>query len=181
MEASSPVIVYIACSLDGFISGPENDVSWLPQVEIDTSNGGLNFTDFCKGVGALLMGRQTFDTVNGFDLPWPYGETPVYVATHNELDTTIPTVTRVEGDIETIIEQVRSKVDSKIIYVDGGDIIRQALGSNLIDEIIVTLIPIVLGKGQSLFAGMEDRKNLVLLSQSNVGNGMVQLHYRVVN
>ena len=77
--------VFIASSLDGFIAGPEDDLSWLPAV-LDPSPDAISFSSFMKEIGAMLMGRRTYDMVAGFDGPWPYGAVPVSVATHRALE-----------------------------------------------------------------------------------------------
>ncbi len=94
-------IVFIACSLDGFIAGPEDDLSFLePGAGRKVEN---TFTPFFNGVGALLMGRRTFDVVSAFAGDWPYGETPVLVLTHRTIDSAVPTARAVSGSIEDAV------------------------------------------------------------------------------
>ena len=141
----SQVCVYIASSLDGFIAGEDDDPSWLPT-DVDPSMsepGALGYEQFMEGVGALLMGRRTYDVVRSFGVEWPYGERPVLVATGRPLD--------------------------------GGDLIRQAAEADLIDEVTLTLVPVALGRGRALFAGLNRPYPMEVLSHHTFAGGMVQL------
>jgi len=93
------VCVFIASSVDGFIAGVDDDLSWLPAAETGEEENphpsvgdpnALEYEEFIEGVGALLMGRRTYDVVRGFGIPWPYGDLPVLVATSRPLDTDPP-------------------------------------------------------------------------------------------
>jgi dihydrofolate reductase len=186
------VRVYIACSLDGFIAGPNDDLSWLPGADPEASgdpptddapatggdDGAVGFEDFLGEVGALLMGRRTYDMVAGFGGAWPYGERPVLVATHRPLDPPRPEVRAVEGEIATLVAAAREAAGGKDVYLDGGHLARQALDAGLVDDLILTLVPVVLGAGHPLFAGVRQRHTLEFVAQHDFGGGMVQLHYR---
>ena len=170
------VRVFIACSLDGFIAGLDDDLSWLPQPSPgDTSDHG--FGAFMAGVGALLMGRRTFDVVADFEDAWPYGERPVLVATHRTLNTSRSTVRSVHGSIQELVGEAREAAAGHDVYIDGGDLIRQGLDAGLVDDMTVTIVPIVLGEGIPLFAGARKRHRLELRSQTELGSGLVQLAY----
>jgi dihydrofolate reductase len=94
MERRGKVRVFIACSLDGFIAGPSDELEWL----FDHGDAEDTFGPFMAEVGALLMGRNTFDVVCAMDAPWAYGEVPVLVATSRPLpDDAPPTALAVGG------------------------------------------------------------------------------------
>jgi dihydrofolate reductase len=177
--SASRVRVYIACSIDGFIAGPGGDLSWLPGPEADAGAAdpeALGFEDFMATVGALLMGRATYDAVRGFGVPWPYGERPVLVASSRPLDGDAPaTVRRVEGSIQQLIAQARQAAGDEDVYLDGGAVIRQAADARLIDELTVTMAPIALGSGHPLFAGLTQRYPLEIRSCHRHLGGMLQL------
>jgi len=166
--------VFIASSLDGFIAGPDDELDWLsaPAGTEDT------FTPFMAETGALLMGRRTYDVVEGFDGAWPYGDTPVLVATRRPLSPAQPSVRAVTGTIEELVEQARAAAGDKDVYLDGGALIRSALDADLVDELTVTVIPMILGAGIPLFAGAARRHPLALVSQRAIGGGLVELIYR---
>ena len=180
----SRVCVYIACSLDGFIAGADDDLSWLPGAdgstsdgEMDRDEGAVGFEEFMADVGALLMGRRTYDAVAGFGGDWPYGDRPVLVATHRPIDAAVDSVRAVSGDIGQLVAQARDAAQGKTVYLDGGNLIRQALDAGLIDELIVTFAPIILGQGHSLFTGVTKRHALTIVGHHRYGS-MLQLHAR---
>ncbi|MCA9665435.1 MAG: dihydrofolate reductase [Myxococcales bacterium] len=173
--------VYIACSLDGFIAGPDGDLSWLPQPSGDEAPGqedDFGYADFISGVGALLMGRTTYDAVRAMGIPWPY-ERSVVVATHRPLDDAPAGVSAAAGDIGALVETAARRAGGKDVYIDGGALIRQALDAGLVDEMCVTVIPVILGAGHPLFAGVARRQTLSLVAQRALPGGLVQLTYRL--
>ncbi len=169
------VRVFIACSLDGFIAGPNDDLSWLPQSQGDDHGYGA----FMAGISALLMGRATYRVVEGFGGEWPFGERPVFVATTRPLKPAAPTVRAVSGTPAELLAAVR-EVTAGDIYLDGGNLIRQFLDEGLIDQLIVTVVPVVLGEGAPLFAGARKRRRLELAGVRESTGGLVQLEYRPV-
>ncbi len=169
------VRVFIATSLDGFIAGPNDELDWLPS---GNSGAEDTFTPFMQHIGALLMGRRTYEVANGFDGPWPYGETPVLVATNRNLEPRQDTARAIGGNIQELVAAAKQVAGNRDVYIDGGSLIRSALKAQLIDDITVTLIPIVLGKGLPLFAGCAERHALDLDSTRSIGGGLVELNYR---
>jgi len=168
--------------LDGFIAGPDDDLSWLPQGGSEEASkdvpGSVDFEQFMAGVGALLMGRRTYDVITGFGV-WPYGDCPVLVPTHRPLDPVRPTVKPVAGGIVELVGAAKKVANGKDVYLDGGNLIRQAIDAHLVDDMIVSIVPIVLGQGHPLFAGASDRHALEFVGHYDY-NGMVQLHARFV-
>ena len=180
MADSSKVRVYMACSLDGFIAGKDDDLSWLEPEENashHTDEGAVDFEGFMSEVGALLMGRRTYDVVAGFGGEWPYGDTPVLVATHRGLEGAGPTVRTVSGSTQELIAAAREAAGDKDVYIDGGALIRDALDAGLVDELIMTVVPKVLGEGVPLFAGTQQRHSFEFFGHHSL-DGMVQLHAR---
>ncbi len=174
------VRVYIASSLDGFIAGPGDDLSWLTGPEAvnqggPTHPGALTFDGFMADVGAVLMGRGTFDVVRGMTW-WGYGDRPVLVATRRPLGEGVrETVRAVSGSIDDILAQAREAAGGKDVYIDGGDLIRQAADADLIDELTITLAPVALGAGHPLFAGLTRRYPLEIVGHHTYEGGMVQI------
>ncbi len=117
-----------------------------------------DYADFLSGIDALVMGRTTFETVCGFDIDWPY-QKPVFVLSSTL--TEIPEkakgkVELVKGDLSEVVEQIHQKGYSRL-YIDGGKTIQSFLESDLIDELIVTVIPVLLGSGFPLFGSLPNR------------------------
>jgi dihydrofolate reductase len=174
---SARVRVFIASSIDGFIAGTNDDLSWLPEPD---GSGDFGFTDFMADVGALLMGRGTYDVVERMEGDWYYGKTPVLVATHRPLIPKVPTVRAVDGNIESLVAEALRTAAGKDVYLDGGVMIRAALDAGLVDELIVSLIPVILGAGHPLFAGAQKRHPLELVQVKPLAGKMVQITWRPV-
>ena len=178
----APIRVFIACSLDGFIAGPDGDLSWLPVPQAGGEDYG--YGEHMAQTAAILMGRSTYDAVTEMDPggEWFYGETPLFVATHRPLGEPPAgaTVHAVSGDPVDLVAAVQAKIGVGGIYADGGELIRQLLDAALIDELVVTVVPVILGSGPPLFAGAGRRHQLELQGTSSYENGLVQLRYAVV-
>ena len=175
---TSRVRVYVATSIDGFIAGESDDLSWLPSPASDgvPESGALSYEVFMADVGALLMGRRTYDVVRGFDVKWPYGDRPVLVASHRDLDDEAPGgVRRVEGSIESLVAEAKEAAAGRDVYVDGGVVIRQACTANLVDELVITVAPVALGSGHSLFGGLEGTYEMEIVNTFRFPGGMLQL------
>lgn len=177
---------YIASSIDGFIAGPRDDIDWLEAPRPawapmaagpwgDHPADALGYDGFIADVGAMLMGRRSYDVVAGMGVEWPYGDLPIIVATGRPLGGAPATVTTASAPIANLVSEAQNAAGGKDVYIDGGSIIRQALDAELIDELIVTLHPTVLGSGHPLFAGAEHRHHITVTDVRRYGDGMVQV------
>ncbi|MCO4763852.1 MAG: dihydrofolate reductase [Myxococcales bacterium] len=183
MTASNRVRVYMGCSLDGVIAGPDDDLSFLdtpgPANSPPSSPEALQFDAFMAEVGAMLMGRRTYDVVDAMDVDWPYGDTPVLVATHRPLTGAPPTVRSVSGDIASVVAEAKAAAGDKDVYLDGGLLIRQALAAGLVDEMCLTILPLIHGDGGvRLFDGLQGLTKLAFVSHQAFEGGMIQITAR---
>jgi dihydrofolate reductase len=161
-------IVYIACSLDGFIARKDGSIDWLMETP-NPENSDYGFSAFMDRIDGIIMGRSTFETVLSFE-QWPYTK-PVYVLSHTLKE--VPPRLRdkaevVQGDLQDIIALLNSK-GIKHLYIDGGKTVQSFLKLDMIDELIITRIPIILGSGIPLFADM-DREVKFELTQTEILN-----------
>ena len=163
--------MFIACSLDGFIAGPDDDLSWLPPP--DPGGEDYGYGAFIGETAAILMGRSTYEVAAGFD-SWPYGALPVFVATSRPLEPVTETVVPIGGAPRELLAAVRAHTDGPL-YLDGGALIRSFLDEGLVDELIVTIVNVILGRGAPLFAGVHRYKRLELTSVTPYPSGLVQL------
>jgi dihydrofolate reductase len=124
------------------------------------------------------MGRRTYDVVAAFEGPWPYGDRPVLVTTRRPLTAVAPTVLAVSGDLHALVARAKAAAAGKDVYVDGGELIRQMLDAGLVDDLTITVIPVILGRGSPLFAGAQRRHTLELLGSRELPGGLLQLTYR---
>ena len=145
-----PNYVYIATSLDGYIATKNGGIDWLMEVP-NPDDSDFGFSEFMECVDALLMGRNTFEKVLTFD-SWMYDK-KVFVLS-NSLKEIPEHLTEkaeiVRGSIQNILEKL-GKRGYHNLYVDGGKLIQSFLKEDLIDEMIITKIPILLGDGIPLF------------------------------
>jgi len=141
-------------------------------------NSDFGYQDFISNIDALVMGRVTFETVCAFDCPWPY-QIPVFVLS-NSLKT-LPEeykdkVELVNGSLSDILAQINSK-GYKRLYIDGGKTIQSFLKEDLIDELVLTTIPVLLGGGVSLFGDLPISQKYKHIKTSILVNKIVQSEY----
>jgi len=158
--------VFIATSLDGYIARANGAIDWLSIVERPGEDYG--FAAFFATVDTLVMGRGTYDVVRAFP-QWPYGTKRVVVLTHRPAEPR-DGVEFFAGDIGEL--QLAGRT-----YVDGGNVIQQFLAADRIDDMTVSIIPIVLGGGIRLFGGGEGEHRLRLEGHQAWDSGLVQLRY----
>lgn len=171
-------------SLDGRIAGPDDTLDWLdeqrdrrledPVEPVGTT--ALSYDDFVADVGAMLMGRRTFDVVAGFD-EWFYGALPIIVATTRTIDAPVPTVRAVAGPVDQLVTEALSVAGGRDVYVDGGQLVCSVLEAGLLDEITVTILPTVRGAGVGLFAGLTGPHDLDLVRVAVHEGAAAQLTY----
>ena len=171
-------IVYIATSIDGCIADRNNGLEWLETVP-NPENRDLGFADMMSRIDALVMGRNTYETVLGFGIEWPYSK-PVFVCSRSLKD--IPgklkdKVFLVSGTASEITENLRSR-GYKDLYIDGGKTIQGFLREDMIDEMIITKIPVLLGGGTALFGDLPEHMDFELISAEVLLDQIVSLRYR---
>ena len=171
-------LVHVATSADGFIARADGSVDWL---EVDDGNEDYGFAAFMDSIDALVMGRNTYDTVLAFG-EWHYGDKPVIVLTNRPVEPPLSPIAVVEAislsPVELAAELDRRGIDQ--VYVDGGQTIQSFLEAGLIDRLTITTIPVLLGSGIPLFGPSEDDVQLRLVSVAPFTNGLVQTTYDVV-
>ncbi|SMD45531.1 Dihydrofolate reductase [Aquiflexum balticum DSM 16537] len=170
--------VFIATSIDGYIADKNGGIDWLHSIP-NPDNDDIGYLKFSNGIDALVMGRTTFETVLGFEVDWPYNK-PVFVLS-NKLKK-IPFSHQdkaylVKGTLTEILDQIHEKGYKKL-YIDGGTTIRNFLKEDLIDEMILTTIPVLLGGGSSLFTELPNELKFELIGTKTFLNQITQNHYK---
>jgi dihydrofolate reductase len=171
-------IVYIGTSLDGYISAPDGSLDWLSYVPIPEGDD-LGFSEFMDRVDAVVMGRKTFETVLGFGMGWHYPKPGIV------LSSTLKTVpegfadhVQLASGTPSEIVQLAKKQGFKNLYIDGGTTIQRFLREDLIDEIIITEIPILLGGGDRLFGELDQFLGFELIDTEVLLKQLVKRRYQ---
>jgi dihydrofolate reductase len=178
MERTKKNSVFIATSIDGYIADKNGGIDWLYSIP-NPNNEDMGYVEFTRNIEALVMGRTTFETVCDFDVDWPYDK-PVFVlsTTLNELpESHKGKAFLIKGTPGEIIGQINKKGYNRL-YIDGGATIRNFLKADLIDEMIITIIPIVLGGGSSLFSELPNELKFELVKTKRFLNQITQNHYK---
>ena len=176
MKPSLKASVFIGTSLDGFIARSNDDLDFLPP------GGGEEhgYQEFIASVDALVIGRNTYDKVLTFD-EWPYGSKPVFVLSTRPIDSPPPgaVVERMEGSPHDIVATLAER-GSKHIYVDGGITIQRFLQAGLIQRLIITRVPVLIGEGIPLFGSLPRDIKLNHVATRQYDSGLVTSEYTVV-
>jgi ribosomal-protein-alanine N-acetyltransferase len=169
------VILYIATSLDGYIAKPNDDLGFLSMVEQEGQDYG--YADFIKTVDAAIVGRKTYDKVISMGIGFPHADKDAYIITRTPRPN-IGSVKFYSGDIKSLVGRLKS-AHGKNIFCDGGAaIVNELLKDDLIDEFIISVIPILVGNGTKLFNDGRPEQKLELVSVKSFHKGLTQLHYK---
>lgn len=169
--------VFIATSLDGYIADKDGNIDYLHTIPNPDGND-MGYGEFTNSIDALVMGRTTYETVLGFDIPWPYDK-PVFVLT-----TTLSEVPEglkgkvqfVNGELTSILTSVHEQGYHNL-YIDGGRTIQSFLNEGLIDEMIITKIPVMLGGGSPLFGNLSQPQHFKCIRTEIYLDQVVQNHF----
>lgn len=170
------VSVFVGASVDGFIARTDGGLDWLPE------GGGEphGYTEFMASVDALLIGRNTFEKVLTFDT-WPYGDKRVVVLTNRPIDLSAARGAVYEQMAGSPAEIVACLAASGAVhlYVDGGITIQGFLRAGLIQRLIVTRVPVLIGEGIPLFGALLDDILLRHVATKHYPSGLVQSEYMI--
>lgn len=175
------VVLFIASSLDGFIARKDGAIDWLPGSGVEGSEEvddveEHGYDELMERTDSLIMGRKTYEPVLTFG-DWPYDGRECYVATSKKLKED-KNVQFVEDAVE-VLTRLRKEKGKDIWLVGGGGLNGSLLNAGLVDEIIVTVIPVVIGEGIKLFENVDKDAKLKLVDSKSFKSGMVQLRYQV--
>ncbi len=164
------IIVYIASSLDGYVARENGSIDWLPEV---TESG---YDAFYKSVDTVIMGKTTYDQVLTFgEYPYKDKKSFVFTRTNQNKDENAEFV----SDVEKFVKDGFPGAGENIWLVGGAQIIASFLKQRVVDEIIITVIPVLLGKGIPLFKDIENEIKLEFVKTEKYGQ-LVDLHYKVL-
>jgi dihydrofolate reductase len=170
------VSVFVGTSVDGFIARANGDLDFLPE------GGGEphGYDEFMASVDALVIGRKTFETVLTF-ATWPYGNKRVVVLSSRPIDFSVVrggVVEQMAGPPANIVSQLAAS-GAHNLYVDGGITIQRFLRAGLIQRLIITRVPVLIGEGIPLFGSLTHDVRLQHVSTRHYPSGLVQSEYHV--
>jgi dihydrofolate reductase len=172
--------VFCAVSLDGFIARKDGALDWLKPAEAGLPPADTGFDAFMSAVDTVVLGRNTFDVVLGMSDSWFYSK-PVYVLTSRPLE--LPE--RLKGKVESgrhspqDLVALMERRGATRLYIDGGRTIQEFLHAGLIDDLILTRIPVLIGEGIPLFGPLAKDVTLTVESSRVLNGGAVQTTYRI--
>ena len=172
--------VFIATSLDGFIARANGDLDWLTGAESAQTEQDYGYQEFMDTVDTIVVGRNTFELTSTFDT-WPYGGKKVVVLSSRP--SAIPP--HLSDSVEWLSlppQELAKRLAAQgaaHLYVDGGKTIQGFLNAGLINELIVTRIPVLIGTGIPLFGPLDHDLRLTHVETRQFENGFVQSRYRI--
>tara|TARA_R110000796_G_scaffold71409_3_gene162018 strand:+ start:5370 stop:5921 length:552 start_codon:yes stop_codon:yes gene_type:complete len=170
------ISLFIATSLDGYIAKPNDDLSFLKLVEKEGEDYG--YEQFTDTIDTLIIGRKTYDYVikEIGSSHYDNGQRDVYVITRTRRPSAGRT-TFYTGSLTDLVKQLKSE-NGKNIYCDGGaEVINELLKNDFIDELIISIIPVLLGNGTRLFKDGRSEQLLEFVTAKTFDTGLIQLHY----
>lgn len=170
--------VFVGTSVDGFIARKNGDLDWLP------AGGGEphGYDEFMEGVDAIVIGRKTFETVLGF-AEWPYGDKRVVVLSSQPLDLSNAhggVVEQMSGHPAEIVSELAA-TGARHLYVDGGITIQRFLRAGLIERLIITRVPVLIGEGIPLFGSLPRDVRLRHIATKAYPSGLVRSEYEAIS
>jgi len=163
--------VFIAASLDGFIARPDDKLDWLDRFDGEEHG----YEAFSSAIDTHLVGRGTYEVVLGFP-EWPYGKKPVVVWSHRGGTPRHGEIFASGSPAEVAARLERG--GARRVYIDGGATVSAFLAADLVDDLTVSIIPVVLGDGIRLFRPPLPERWLTLEGSQAYPSGLVQLRYR---
>jgi dihydrofolate reductase len=175
--ANRKLILYIACSLDGYIAKPGDDLSFLDRVA--TGGEDYGYQNFISSVDTIIIGRKTYDWVVGKVGAFPQEGKETFVVTR----TPRPAEGKINfysGSLHNLVSSLKKSGGLNIFCDGGAEIVNELLSEKLIDELILSVVPVLLGDGIKLFKDSRPGQELKLQSIQKFDTGLVQLHYKIV-
>lgn len=174
---SRKVILYVAMSLDGYIAKEDDTIDFLSKVESPGEDYG--YAEFTKTVDTIIWGRKTYDKVKSFGIEFPHKDKKVYVLSKSKTGSE-PHI-QYFSDAKALIANLK-KEPGKDIYCDGGsETVKEMLRYSLIDKMIISIIPHLVGSGIRLFRDGLAEQNIKLVKSQTFASGLVQLSYEKAN
>lgn len=172
------VKLYIATSLDGFIARENGSIDWLTEYDNNPETD-YGYSEFYSSIGTVLMGRKTYEQVLGFG-SWPYKEKKSYIFTRQKKPLCRESnVEFVSGNIREFVHQLKESTEEDIWLVGGSQLIKAFIEENFVQDLIIFVVPKILGSGIPLFDHIGKEIRLKTLRVEKYENGLVRMEYEV--
>ena len=172
------IILYIAASIDGYIAGPNGEIDWLHSID-NPDKLDFGYTKFYKSIDTTIMGNSTYKQILSFGVNFPYPEKTNFVFTNNRSESDTDHVKFVNSDLEKFVIDLKNSSGKNIWLIGGGKTNSFFFNNNFIDEIILTTIPIILGRGIPLFEDSVGKKKMRMSKIKSYNCGIVQCIYKL--
>ena len=169
------VLLYIAASLDNFIARPDGSVDWLGSPEFLLPDEDYGYNEFYATIDTTLMGNSTYRFILDQDVPFPYPDKTNHVFSRSAKNRDTEFVRFIPQDPVKFVRQLKREAGNDIWLIGGGQINTLLLNNDLIDKIILTMIPMTLGEGIPVFHGKYKEVKFNLESSKSYPSGFVQL------
>jgi dihydrofolate reductase len=180
--SSTTVTLHVVSSLDGYIASEDNSIAWMDGPD-NTYEPGVSISEedaanFLQTIDCYVMGSRTYE--HALQLGWPYGDTPVVVVTSRKLTSARNSVEFYSGDLAALVHEKLARCDRNIWLVGGAILCQRFLELGLVDEIRLTIAPVLLGQGLRLFGPSRAEERWNLKDVTAYKNGFVELVYSAV-
>lgn len=174
----SKVVLYIAQSLDGFIARPDGQLDWLTSVPYPEDGGDYGYSALLSSIGTTIMGRKTYEEILNLQPDWSYPGLDSYIVSRNpNLAIQSPDTYLLKEDLKTFVTGLKQKAEKDIWLIGGGQLITEFINLDLLDKMIITIIPKIIGEGIPLFAPKPAESNWKLIECQAFDTGLVNLTY----
>ena len=171
----------MVASLDGYIAKKDNSISWMEtkdHYEEGVTLSDEEISDFLNSIDCYVMGSHTYE--HALELGWPYGNVPVFVLTRRSLHTEKDSVQFYHGTVEKLVSEKLDDTYQNVWVVGGAEVTRAFLRAHQADEIVISIMPKILGDGLMFFDQIEKELSLNLLEVKAFKNGIVELTYKIL-
>ena len=176
----SIIKLYIAATIDGYIAKPDGNIEWLTSIP-EPASGDYGYQDLLNSIGTIIMGRKTYEEVLGFGMEWPYNDFKTFIVTNDRNYQVKTQATYVlNPDLKESVTDLKDKAEKDIWLVGGGKLISAFLENGLIDQMIITIVPKILGEGIKLFPDRTIESDWKLMDVKPFNTGLVNLTYKKI-
>lgn len=172
--------LYIATSIDGYIARKDGSLDWLDAIP-NPDQLDYGYSQFYDSVDTLLIGRKTYEEVLGFGVDWPYPDSKTYIISSKPVEIKTDSTYQLSESLDQIVKDLLNEEGKDIWVVGGGVLISSLLNMGLIDEMLITITPVILGEGIPLFPYNPKETKFELIKTEAFNTGFVNLVYKKIS